>query len=152
MKKENNSKEYEESQFGNLNDTVKKHFENEMILYDIIDDDEIEGDEKSVFDDEISKEKLDAFYKVYPFCKNSEGNTIIVPNWAKELLYQRMTLNLALRVIKYFNCGGDAFREDSHPFQKKISHLVLENIDIKRMPDEQMDALKGEKVKFRIYS
>ena len=71
MKKENNSKDYEESQFGNLNDTVKKHFENEMILYDIIDDEEIEGDEKSVFDDEISKEKLDALYKVYPFCKNS---------------------------------------------------------------------------------
>ena len=122
-----------------------------MILYDIIDNEADDENENSVFEDEISKEKLEALHKVYPFCRNSEEGTIFVPNWAKEILYQRMTLNKAIKVIKYFNYGGDAQNENEQPLKKKISHLALENIDIKMMNDIQFSQLKGEDITFRIH-
>lgn len=40
---------------------------------------------------------------------------------------------------------------DEHPFQKKISYLVLENIDTQRMSDYQLSKQTGPEVTFRIH-
>jgi hypothetical protein len=53
-----------------------------------------------------------------------------VPNWAKELLYDRMTLNNAHEIVKFNNYGGDAMNEEVHPFRNKISPLVIDDLTI----------------------
>lgn len=82
-------------------DTVKKCFgslqDDQMIHYNIVDvcgaheEEQTDGSD-SIFEDAIPSEKLEAIHNVYPFTRNSRGGTIVVPNWAKEILYQRMTI------------------------------------------------------------
>lgn len=72
---------------------------------------------------------------MYPFCKNSDGGFIIVPNWAKELLYEIMTLSQAHELVKFNNIGGDAMQEEIHPFRKKISSFVIDDLMIQKLSD-----------------
>ena len=74
----------------------------------------------------------------------------MIPNWAKEILYERMTLFKAHEIVKYHNIGGDAMHEDTHPFRKKISMYAIDDLTIQMISDHLRKKFKGDELVFKI--
>ena len=93
----------------NLTKNVLEVFGDNPISYKLIENDQdLNYNQGSLLKDTINENKLKRLQKVYPFCTNSPNGLITVPNWTKEILYDRMTLSNADKIIKFNNYGGDA--------------------------------------------
>ena len=111
--------------------TVEACYGTNQISYQYVDQHvQYDHDQESIGVYEISKDKLRRLHQVYPFTKDSDQGFITVPNWAKELLYESMTLFKVNELLKFNNYGGDACSEEIHPFRNKISYFVIDDLTI----------------------
>ena len=67
--------------------------------------------------------------KFFPFA-SSQSETFRVPNWAKQLLFQNYTLIKVKEIIKYYNAQGDFGRKPYLPYNNRVNHLLLDDIDL----------------------
>ena len=99
--------------------------------------------EETISQDQMNDEDLEAVHRFFPFTQAEESESFKVPNWAKQLLFEKYTLSNVKMIIKHFNVGGDQREEAAQPHVSRVSNLIIDDIDLTAVTVHQYNDMKA---------